>query len=330
MVTPPVALTIAGTDSGGGAGVSADLATFADHGLHGLAVVTAVTAQDTTAVHAIHRVPLETVAAQLDAVLTDLPPAVVKTGLLGSAEVAHLVAGWCAAVPNRPLVVDPVLRSTTGTAFADPAIVSAYLNDLLPVATVVTPNAAEARVLLGLPDDDPTPTRDLAVALAHHLGGPTVIVTGGPVVGGAHALGEPAELVGGALRACTTEAALSGATCTSTKEAGSPSAFTPQPAVPQPAATPPTPATCIDWLARPGAEPLPIEHPAIATTNDHGTGCTYASALAARLARGADLTTAARDAAAYTTRQLTTSQHWRLGRGRGPIAHTTTHTEEKA
>lgn len=274
MVTPPVALTVAGTDSGGGAGVTADLATFADLGLHAVAVVTAVTAQDTTAVHAIHRVPLEVVAAQLDAVLVDLPPAVVKTGMLGAAEVAHLVAGWCAAAPGRPLVVDPVLRATTGSDLADADLVCAYRNDLLPVATVVTPNVAEARVLLGLEVDDSTPERDLALALADQLAGPAVVVTGGPT------------------------------------GAGTP--------------------TCTDWLARPGWEPLGLAHPSVATTNDHGTGCTYASALAARLAHGADLPDAARDAAAYTTRQLTTSQHWRLGRGRGPIAHTTTHIEENA
>lgn len=272
--TPPVVLTIAGTDSGGGAGAAADLATYAALGVHGTCVVTAVTAQDTTGVHGIHPVPLEVVAAQLDAVLDDLVPAVVKTGMLATADIAVLVAGWCAGSPARPLVVDPVLRATSGADLADAKLVAAYRNDLLPVATVVTPNAAEARVLLGLDADDATPSRQLATALAALLDGPAVIVTGGPD----HE----------------------------------------------------RPATCTDWLARPGSDPVPLEHPVIDTANDHGTGCTFASALAARLAHGADLTTAARDAAAYTTRQLTTSQHWRLGRGRGPIAHTTTHTEEYA
>ena len=85
-----------------------------------------------------------------------------------------------------------------------------------------------------------------------------------------------------------------------------------------PAAT----GTCTDWLAEPGKAPVPISHPAVPTSNDHGTGCTYSSALAAHLAHGAPLREAAEQAAAYVTRQLTRSQHWTLGRGRGPIAHT--------
>lgn len=272
MVTPRVALTIAGTDSGGGAGIAADLATFADLGLHGASVVTAVTAQDTVAVHAIHPVPFDVVAAQLLAVLDDLAPAVVKTGMLGTAEVARLVAGWCAADASRALVVDPVLRATTGAALAGEGLVAAYVDDLLPVATVVTPNAAEARVLLGLAADDPTPARRLAASLADKLDGPVVLLTGGREVA-------PGVVAG-------------------------------------------SPASCVDWLAAAGSEPVPIEHAAVATTNDHGTGCTYASAVAALLARGADLPTAARDAAAYVTDRLTLSSTWTLGRGRGPVAHT--------
>ncbi|TCJ24168.1 bifunctional hydroxymethylpyrimidine kinase/phosphomethylpyrimidine kinase [Nocardioides jejuensis] len=271
-MTPRVALTIAGTDSGGGAGIAADLATFADLGLHGASVVTAVTAQDTVAVHAIHPVPFDVVAAQLLAVLDDLAPAVVKTGMLGTAEVARLVAGWCAADASRALVVDPVLRATTGAALAGDGLVAAYVDDLLPVATVVTPNAAEARMLLGLAADDPTPVRALAASLADKLDGPVVLLTGGPEVA-------PGVVAG-------------------------------------------SPASCVDWLAAPGSEPVPIEHAAVATTNDHGTGCTYASAVAALLARGADLPTAARDAAAYVTDRLTLSSTWTLGRGRGPVAHT--------
>lgn len=274
--TPPVVLTVAGTDSGGGAGVAADLATYAALGVHGACVVTAVTAQDTTGVHAIHPVPLEVVAAQLDAVLDDLALGVVKTGMLASAEVALLVAGWCAGTPDRPLVVDPVLRASSGAELADAKLVGAYLTDLLPVATVVTPNAAEARALLGLPARDNTSARDLAVGLADRLGGPAVIATGGPVA----------------------------------REEGA--------------------LTCTDWITLPGLDPVPLEHPAIATANDHGTGCTYASALAAHLARGDDLPAAAVRAAAFVTHQLTASQHWRLGRGRGPIAHTTIHIEETA
>lgn len=367
--TPPVVLAIAGTDSGGGAGIAADLATYAALGVHGTAVVTAVTAQDTTGVHAIHPVPLDVVVAQLDAVLGDLAPAVVKTGMLGTAEVAHLVAERVAERTTL-LVVDPVLRATTGALLAGPELVEAYLSALLPVATVVTPNAAEARVLLGLAGDDATPARELAAPLADKLDGPVVLLTGGPDVtpGAAVAVTDATDgavaaapevralgactssrnavpTVSGATAltwsssrdaAATTASGAMAPTCTSTEEAAAP---TPVDRAAADTASAEGPggmpgagaATCTDWLARPGEPPIAIEHPAVATTNDHGTGCTHASALAAHLAlalggdggvSAADLEGAARKAAAFVTHQLSTSQQWQLGRGRGPIAHT--------
>lgn len=235
-MTPPVVLTVAATDPGGGAGIAADLATFAALGVHGACVVTAITVQDTTAVHAIHPLPAEVVAAQLDAVLNDLPVAVIKTGMLATPEIVEVVI---ARVTHRSLwrgrpllVVDPVLRASTGATFADAEMIEAYTEHLLPLATVVTPNEEE-HAALGHPDQA------------------GVIVTRG---------GD------------------------------------------------------------------------IDTTNDHGTGCTYASALAAHLARGADLDTAAARAASYVSRQLNLGKDWDLGRGRGPIAHisqpTTSTTEQ--
>jgi len=257
MTTPPVVLAIAGTDSGGAAGLAADLATFAALGVHGACVVTAVTAQDTTGVHAVETLPLGIVQAQLDAVLDDLPVAAIKTGLLGSVEVVRLVAER--ADGGVPLVVDPVLRSSTGAVLADPAVVRAYRDLLFPVATVVTPNAAEARVLL---DWDAEPA---ALALALHALGPAVVLTGGP--------------------------------------------------------DPDTSETlCTDWVAS-GGDVVPLAHPAIDTRNDHGTGCTYAAALAAHLARGTSLLVAAARSAEFTTTRLVLSRRWSLGRGRGPVAH---------
>ncbi|GAB7007918.1 bifunctional hydroxymethylpyrimidine kinase/phosphomethylpyrimidine kinase [Nocardioides sp. AN3] len=154
--TPPVVLTIAGTDSGGGAGIAADLATFSALGVHGACAVTTVTAQDTTAVHRIHAVPVDVLEAQLDAVLTDLPVAAVKTGLLGSVAAVVLVARLLTQHAARhgaplPLVVDPVLRATTGVRFADNAVIEAYRHALVPLASVVTPNRAEAEALGPLP-----------------------------------------------------------------------------------------------------------------------------------------------------------------------------------
>ena len=174
-MNPPVVLAVAGTDSGGAAGLAADLTTIAALGAHGACVVAAVTAQDTTGVRAVHAVPADVIAAQLDAVLEDLPVAAVKTGMLGSVDAVRSVVDRCA---HLPLVVDPVLVATSGAVLADEAVRAAYVEHLLPVASVVTPNAAEARTLLGLPDADATPAPELAARLAEL--GCAVVVTGGP------------------------------------------------------------------------------------------------------------------------------------------------------
>jgi len=168
--TPPVACTVAGTDSGGAAGVAADLTTFSALGVHGACVVTAVTAQDTLGVRAVHAVPPDVVAAQLDAVLEDLPVGCVKTGMLGTPGAVRLVAARAGALP---LVVDPVLVATSGAVLGGADVVDAYRHQLLPVATVVTPNLDEARTLTGI--DGPAP--DLARRLADL--GTTVVLTGG-------------------------------------------------------------------------------------------------------------------------------------------------------
>lgn len=217
-MNPPVVLTVAGTDSGGAAGIAADLTTFAALGVHGACVVTAVTAQDTTGVRAIHTVPPDVVAAQLDAVLEDLDPVAVKTGMLASPDVVRLVAERCA---DRILVVDPVLVATSGAVLGSLEVVAAYREHLLPVATVATPN------------------EDEFVALGRPSGANVLVTRGGD----------------------------------------------------------------------------------IATTNDHGTGCTHSSALASYLAHGDDLATAAARADAFVARQLQLSKDWTLGRGRGPVAH---------
>jgi hydroxymethylpyrimidine/phosphomethylpyrimidine kinase len=169
--TPLVAMSIAGTDSGGAAGLAADLATFAALGAHGTCAVTAVTAQDTTGVSRIVPLAADDVRAQVDAVLGDLPVGVVKTGMLGSAEVAAAVAG----ISGIPLVVDPVLTATSGARLGSDEVVAAYREVVLPRATVITPNRDEAVRLTGL--DPRTPAPELAAAL-HGLG-PAVVLTGG-------------------------------------------------------------------------------------------------------------------------------------------------------
>jgi hydroxymethylpyrimidine/phosphomethylpyrimidine kinase len=186
-VTPrrPLALlAIAGSDSGGCAGIQADLLTFAAHGAHGLCAVTAVTAQDTLAVHAVHPVPAEVVAAQIDAAFGDVGVDGVKIGMLGSAEVARTVAerlGFHLAGRPVPVVLDPVLAATAGTALLDADALPILLEEVLPLATVVTPNLPELERLTGLAAAG-EPAR-LAAARALARRGPAVLAKGGHASG---------------------------------------------------------------------------------------------------------------------------------------------------
>lgn len=145
-MNPPVALSVAGSDPSGGAGIAADLATFAALGVHGIAVITAVTAQNTVGVQGVHPVPADFVAQQLDSVLDDLPLSAVKTGMLANLDIIAVVGDYAAAGRLSNLVVDPVMVSSTGARLLDTGAESLYL-ELLKHATVATPNAREAAVL---------------------------------------------------------------------------------------------------------------------------------------------------------------------------------------
>src|SRR5215831_8126040 len=180
----PVALTIAGSDPSGGAGIQADLATFAAFGVHGAATIAALTVQDTRGVRAVTAVSSATVSQQLDAVLADLPVVAVKTGMLHRAAVVHAVAERLRAGPPRALVVDPVLRSTSGAVLLDAAGVEALRAHLLPLATVVTPNLAEASALTGMRVETPADMAAAARALVV-LGVRAALVTGGHLSGDA-------------------------------------------------------------------------------------------------------------------------------------------------
>lgn len=181
MTTPAVALTLAGSDSGGGAGVQADLATFAALGVHGTCAVTAITAQDTRGVHAVHVVPHETVVAQAAVVLDDFAVAAVKTGMLAASATISAVGALAAAGRLPRLVVDPVLAASSGAVLVDRAAPAAYLEHLLPHAEVVTPNLDEVEALLGSPVRTLAQMRVAAAALAAL--GPAVVVTGGHLAG---------------------------------------------------------------------------------------------------------------------------------------------------
>lgn len=177
-MNPPVALTIAGSDSGGGAGIQADLRAFAALGVFGTSVVTAVTAQNTVGVTDVHVIPAATVDAQLAAVLDDLPVAAVKTGMLATAELVALVADRAAAGALPNLVVDPVLVSTTGHRLLEDDAVATYRERLLPHAAVVTPNLIEAGVLVDRELRTPDDVRRAASEIAA-FGAGVVVVKGG-------------------------------------------------------------------------------------------------------------------------------------------------------
>jgi len=250
-MTPAVVLTIAGSDSGAGAGIQADLKTFAALGVYGVSVLTAVTAQNTLGVTAIHSVPVDIVAAQLEAVLADFAVAAVKVGMVGAPEVAALLAGRAAGLPE--LVVDPVLVATSGSRLSGVAAVA----PLLAYPRVLTPNRHEAGALLGRPVGTAEEMADAAAELAAR-GPQAVVVTG-------------SELA-------------------------------------------------VDVLWHRGrievlrGEPVP-------TANNHGSGCTFSSAIAARLALGDDVVAAVRFAKQYVARALAGGRNFKLGRGPGPLHH---------
>jgi hydroxymethylpyrimidine/phosphomethylpyrimidine kinase len=261
-MTPPVVLTIAGSDCGGGAGVTADVRTVAAFGGYAACSLTAVTVQDSRGVHEVHALPARLVAAQAAAVLDDLAVGAVKTGMLATAATVRVVAELAAAGRLPNLVVDPILVSSSGTSLLDADGLRAYVEDLLPRADVLTPNLDEAAALLERLVRSVADARSAAADLAE-LGPRAVVVTGGhgphaaEVVDVVHARGKTVELPG----------------------------------------------------------------PRVNTSNTHGTGCTYSAALAAGLARGRDVTAAARAAQRYVAAALAEAATWRLGSGTGPLAH---------
>ncbi len=172
-MTVPRALTIATSDSGGGAGIQADLKAFAAAGAYGTSVLVALTAQNTVGVTAIHELPPAFVREQLDAVFTDIGVDAAKTGMLFSRTLIETVAEYIGKHPV-PLVVDPVMVASSGAKLLEDDAVDALVGTLFPLATVVTPNLFEARALTGLD----APRRELAERL-HELGAAAAIVTGG-------------------------------------------------------------------------------------------------------------------------------------------------------
>jgi hydroxymethylpyrimidine/phosphomethylpyrimidine kinase len=181
----PVALAIAGSDSGGGAGIQADLKAFARCGVHGTTAITAITAQNTIGVEAVHAIPSEIIVAQVRAVADDIGVDAVKVGMLGTAENVDAVVEALSHVPGVPVVVDPVMVAESGATLLDPDAREALVRRLLPLAAVATPNVLEARELTGLGEE--ATQEDLARAV-RGLGMSVAVVTGGHTESGTDVL----------------------------------------------------------------------------------------------------------------------------------------------
>lgn len=254
------ALTIAGSDSGGGAGIQADLKTFAAFGVFGTSAITALTAQNTVAVTGVHVAPAAFVVAQIDAVVGDLGCDAVKTGMLATAEIVEAVAAAVArhGLPN--VVVDPVMVAKSGDHLLAREAVDAVRRVLVPLATVVTPNVPEAEVLTG------TPIRTLAEAVD---AGRALVAAGARAV----------VVKGGHLDR----------------------------------------DDIVDVLVDAAGAVTRIEGPRVPGVHTHGTGCTFASAIAARLALGDGLDAAVRAAQAYVREAMRAGVP--LGAGHRPLDH---------
>ncbi|MET8852941.1 bifunctional hydroxymethylpyrimidine kinase/phosphomethylpyrimidine kinase [Amycolatopsis sp. NPDC004625] len=181
-MTPPTALTIAGSDSGGGAGIQADLRTFFAHGVHGLVALTAVTVQNSLGVQGFTEIPADVVTAQIKAVASDMGVNAAKTGMLATAEIIRSVAKTLDEVGPFPFVVDPVAASMTGHALLREDALEAIRTELFPRATLITPNLDEVRLLTGVSVVDAGSQRVAAEALLE-FGSRWVLVKGGHMQG---------------------------------------------------------------------------------------------------------------------------------------------------
>ena len=255
----PTVLTVAGSDSGAGAGIQADLKTFAALGVYGTSAITAITAQNTLGVTAVQEVPPGMVAAQIDAVVADIRPDAVKTGMLASASIIEVVAAKVRehGLPN--LVVDPVMVAKSGDRLLREDAVAVLRDLLLPLCAVVTPNLPEAEVLVGRSIGSDEDARRAAEEIVG-LGAGAVVVKGG--------------------------------------HRGTPEA--------------------VDVLYD-GNAFREYSAPRVDTTSTHGTGCTFASAIAAYLARGEPLAEAVGQAKEYLTEAL--RRAYPIGGGHGPVHH---------
>lgn len=254
-----IALTIAGSDSSGGAGIQADLKTFAAHGVYGTCALTAVTAQNTTGVMDKLPLPADFVTSQIEAIAGDMPLDVVKTGMLANSAIIDAVAAAIESLELPSVVVDPVLMSSAGQPLCDREAVATLVSELLPRARVLTPNIPEAETLLGIKIEGLDAARD-AVKRLQKMGPAAVVLKGGHLPGD----------------------------------------------------------DVIDLLFD-GHTIQEFRAARITTTTTHGTGCTFASAIAANLALGHPLAESVRLAKSYVTGAI--RHGLPIGKGHGPLNH---------
>ena len=251
-------MTIAGSDSGGGAGIQADLKTFSALGVFGASTLTAITAQNTVGVTAVHEIPTDVIAAQIDAVITDIGADAVKTGMLSSSAIVATVADAVRRHDIANLVVDPVMVAKSGDRLLREEAIATIRNELIPLAKVVTPNIPEAEDLTGQTIESDDDVRRAAEAIID-MGAKSVVIKGG------HRDGPPTDVL------------------------------------------------------YDGQEFMEFTTERIPSTNTHGTGCTFASAVAAGLAHGLDTPAAVQQAKEYVTAAI--SAAYPIGQGHGPLHH---------
>ena len=255
---PPTVMTIAGSDSGGGAGIQADLKTFSALGVFGTSTLTAITAQNTVGVTAVHEIPTDVISAQIDAVITDIGADAVKTGMLSSSAIVETVADAIRRHAVANLVVDPVMVAKSGDRLLREEAIASICGSLIPLAAVVTPNIPEAEDLTGHSISTDAEVRRAAESIIE-MGARSVVIKGG------HRSGPATDVFydGDRFQEFTTER--------------------------------------------------------IPSTNTHGTGCTFASAVAAGLAHGLEPSRAVAQAKEYVTEAIRAS--YPIGQGHGPLHH---------
>lgn len=319
---PPRAITIAGSDSGGGAGLQADLKTFAAFGVYGSSVVTALTAQNTQGVAGIDLPGEGFVFAQFEAIMTDIGADAGKTGMLFDARIIEEVARGLERWPIEKLVVDPVMIATSGDTLLRPDAADALRTRIIPKAFLLTPNLPEAEALSGVKIKGDLTTGNLSMREAAgamlEMGARAVLIKGGHVADGGSQLDKPEDDLsrGGGSK---------GDGSTSSEAPGAGESEDDRPEARLSASDDVAGSglvrleTSDDVLYEPGAEPRVFSAPRIGGRPKHGTGCTLSAAIAAMLARGATLIEAVQSAKAYVTRAIESAPD--IGTGAQPLDH---------